>query len=109
LLALSPFVSNALEATPPGGAIHVGIQPVPGGVELQVRDTGRGIPREELPIVCDRFARTRASLDGKAVGTGLGLAIVRSIALLHGGDVTLASELGQGTTVQLLLPGPAQA
>jgi two-component system heavy metal sensor histidine kinase CusS len=102
--ALANLVSNALEATPPGGAIQVGIRPVPLGIELEVRDTGRGIPAEELPIVCDRFARTRASLDGKAVGTGLGLPIVRSIALLHGGDLAIASEPGKGTVVQLLLP-----
>jgi two-component system heavy metal sensor histidine kinase CusS len=105
--ALANLVANALQATPRGGRIQVTIQSGPQGAELRVRDTGRGIPAAELPYVCDRFARTRASLDGNAMGTGLGLAIVHSIARLHGGTLQIESELGRGTTVRLLLPDPA--
>ncbi|MDR3670772.1 MAG: heavy metal sensor histidine kinase [Holophaga sp.] len=102
--ALANLMSNALQATPRGGAILVSIQSAPQGSEILVRDTGCGIPAAELEGVCDRFARTRASLDGKAVGTGLGLAIVHSIARLHGGFIRIESEPGLGTTVRLLLP-----
>jgi len=102
--ALANLVANALQATPRGGRVQVVIQPAPPGAEIRVRDTGLGIPAAELPYVCDRFARTRASLDGKATGTGLGLAIVHSIARLHGGSLVIESEPGLGTTARLLLP-----
>jgi two-component system heavy metal sensor histidine kinase CusS len=102
--ALANLVGNALQATPRGGQVQVTVRSGPQGAEVRVRDTGRGIPAAELPYVCDRFARTRASLDGKALGTGLGLAIVHSIARLHGGTLRIESEPGRGTTVCLLLP-----
>jgi two-component system heavy metal sensor histidine kinase CusS len=102
--ALANLVANALQATPRGGRIQVTVQSGPQGAEVLVRDTGRGIPAAELPYVCDRFARTRASLDGKAMGTGLGLAIVHSIVRLHGGTLRIESEQSRGTTVRVLLP-----
>ena len=102
--ALANLVANALQATPRGGQIQVAIEPLPHGAAIQVRDTGRGIPPDERPRVFDRFARTRASLDGKDVGTGLGLAIVQSIARLHGGTVGIESRPGKGTTVRMVLP-----
>jgi len=98
--ALANLVGNALQATLRGGAIRVTVGP-----GIQVTDTGRGIPAEELQGICDRFVRTRASLEGKAEGTGLGLAIVHSIARLHGGSLAIESEPGRGTTVRLHLPG----
>ena len=71
--------------------------------ELAVEDTGCGIPSQHLPHVCDRFYRIDSSRSSG--GTGLGLALVKSIIDLHGGSVTVASEVDHGTTVTLTFPG----
>ena len=102
--ALANLISNALEATPKGGEIHVEAAEREGMAELVVSDAGRGIAPEELPHILDRFYRTREALDRKKPGTGLGLAIVQSIARLHGGEVTLSSEIGKGTRAGLRFP-----
>jgi two-component system heavy metal sensor histidine kinase CusS len=99
--ALANLISNALEATPEGGEVFVTLKGQEGQAELEVRDTGRGIPPDELPHVFDRFYRTGDAFARKSPGTGLGLAIVQSIALLHGGEVRIFSEHGKGTTVRL--------
>jgi two-component system heavy metal sensor histidine kinase CusS len=103
--ALANLVSNALAATPEGGEIIVRVKQGDGHAELEVRDTGRGIPEAELPHVFDRFYRTGEAFARKAPGTGLGLALVQSIARLHGGDVRITSEVGKGTRVNLRFPG----
>ena len=71
-------------------------------IEVQVRDTGVGIARRDLARVFDRFYRGDASRS--TTGSGLGLAIARQIAHQHGGDITVASQLGQGSTFIVLLP-----
>jgi signal transduction histidine kinase len=73
-------------------------------VRIDVSDTGVGIPAEALPRVFDRFFRVDSSRSQGSGGTGLGLAIVQSIALLHGGNVEISSQLGQGTRVTLHMP-----
>ncbi len=102
--ALANLISNALEATPPGGEIKVAIQSRDETTELSVIDTGRGIASEDMPHILDRFYRTQKSLDQGHPGTGLGLAIVQSIASLHGGQVTISSEEGKGTLVSMRIP-----
>jgi len=74
------------------------------GLRIEVRDTGVGIPAEALPRVFDRFFRLDTSRSQASGGTGLGLAIVQSIIQLHGGKVEIASQVGQGTRVTLLIP-----
>jgi two-component system heavy metal sensor histidine kinase CusS len=103
--ALSNLVANALAHTPPGGVItltasHDGFQ-----VHIAVTDTGRGIPKEHLPHVFDRFYRVDQARSTTSGRVGLGLAIVKSIAVLHHGTATITSEVGRGTRVTLVLPG----
>lgn len=81
--ALANLVTNALEATPAGGVIRVSVKAGFDEVVLAVADDGRGIPREELPNLFDRFYRPSGAPSGKRSGTGLGLAIVQSIARLQ--------------------------
>ncbi len=103
--AVSNLVSNALAYTPPGGAVALSAEADSSSVRIKIADTGIGIPAEALPRVFDRFFRvdsSRSHISGG--GTGLGLAIVKSIALLHGGTVEVASQLGQGTRVTLIMP-----
>jgi two-component system heavy metal sensor histidine kinase CusS len=102
--ALGNLVSNALANTPPGGAVVLGTSADFSTIRIEVSDTGVGIPADALPKVFDRFFRVDSSRSQGSGGTGLGLAIVQSIALLHGGNVQIWSQPGQGTRVTLHMP-----
>jgi two-component system, OmpR family, heavy metal sensor histidine kinase CusS len=102
--AVGNLVSNALAHTPPGGEVVLGTNADSSTLRIEVSDTGIGIPAEALPKVFDRFFRVDSSRSHGSGGTGLGLAIVKSIALLHGGNVVIASQPGQGTRVTLQMP-----
>jgi two-component system heavy metal sensor histidine kinase CusS len=102
--AVGNLVSNALAHTPPGGAVVLQTIADPSTIRIEVSDTGAGIPAEALPRVFDRFFRVDSSRSQSSGGTGLGLAIVKSIALLHGGNVEIQSQVGQGTRVTLSMP-----
>jgi two-component system heavy metal sensor histidine kinase CusS len=102
--AVGNLVSNAIAHTPPGGSVVLDTQVDASTIRIEVSDTGIGIPSEALPRVFDRFFRVDSSRSQSSGGTGLGLAIVQSIAVLHGGTVEIASELGQGTRVTLQMP-----
>src|SRR5271157_1909381 len=102
--AVGNLVSNALANTPPGGAVVMGTRADPSTICIEISDTGVGIPAEALPRVFDRFFRVDSSRSQGSGGTGLGLSIVQSIVLLHGGNVEIASQPGQGTRVTLHVP-----
>jgi two-component system, OmpR family, heavy metal sensor histidine kinase CusS len=102
--AVGNLVSNALAHTPPGKSVVLGASIEPAAVRIEVSDAGDGIPPEALPRVFDRFFRVDESRSQALGGTGLGLAIVQSIMLLHGGNVEIASKVGQGTQVTLRIP-----
>ena len=102
--ALSNLISNAIAHTPAGGSIAITARTSLSNLEIEVSDTGVGIPAAALPRVFDRFFRVDASRSQGLGGTGLGLAIVQSIASLHGGNVEIFSKLGEGTRVTLSLP-----
>jgi heavy metal sensor kinase len=93
---------NAIKYTPSGGRVTVALNQSGNEVELQVRDTGPGIPAGDLPHIFDRFYRAdRARGRG---GVGLGLALVRSIVGLHGGRITVESTPGAGSCFRVVLP-----
>jgi len=102
--AMGNLVSNALAHTPPGKSVVLGVSKDSAAVRIEVSDTGVGIPAEALPRVFDRFFRVDESRSQASGGTGLGLAIVQSIMLLHGGNVEIASKVGEGTQVTLRVP-----
>ena len=102
--AVGNLVSNALAHTPPGKSVVLGASVESAAVRIEISDTGAGIPPEALPRVFDRFFRVDESRSQASGGTGLGLAIVQSIMQLHGGNVEIASKVGQGTQVTLRLP-----
>lgn len=103
--ALGNLIVNALCHTPSGGRIVVEARETPEReAEIIVGDTGGGIMPEDLPHVFDRFYRADSARLRQVTGTGLGLAIVQSIMQLHGGTVSLESELGCGTAVTLKFP-----
>ena len=105
-LILHNLLDNAIKFTPAGGRVVCTIEPHDGALRLGVSDTGCGIPREDLPRVFERFFRADASRSRGAEtrGTGLGLAIVKHACERLGGTVSLKSDLGRGTTVEILVP-----
>jgi heavy metal sensor kinase len=95
-------LDNAIKYTDEGG-VDVAAAATKAGIAVTVRDSGRGIPAEQLPHLFERFYRGDASRS--AEGSGLGLAIARLIAEAHGGTITIPSTEGRGTTVAVTLPG----
>jgi two-component system cell cycle sensor histidine kinase PleC len=99
------LMSNALKFTPKGGRITLTVAPTTdGGQLLSVRDTGPGIPEEEIPKVMQAFGQGSLAHETAEGGTGLGLPIVKSLIELHGGTFELRSELRKGTEVIVVVP-----
>jgi signal transduction histidine kinase len=102
---LKNLVSNAMKYSPPGSAVLIAARARDGaGVEVSVRDSGRGIPPEALPHVFEPYYRAPGV--GSARGAGLGLAVVKSLIDAHGGTIDLESAPGHGTRVTFVLPVP---
>ena len=95
------LIANAVAATPRGGRIVVSAHRAGDRVEVAVSDTGRGIPREFLPRLFEKFTQVPHRATGSA---GLGLAISRQIVRAHGGDMRAASEPGRGATFTFVVP-----
>jgi signal transduction histidine kinase len=116
---LSNLLSNAVKFTPEGGRVQLkadvdalGAAPAPsslvwnggGYIVLTVSDTGVGIAREEQEMIFEKFRQAGNPLTRQHAGTGLGLSIVRELSKLLGGEVSLQSELGRGSTFTVRLP-----
>jgi two-component system phosphate regulon sensor histidine kinase PhoR len=84
--------------------VSVGARAEGGRVVIEVRDQGIGIPARDLPRVFERFYRVDKARSRELGGTGLGLAIVRHIAMAHGGEVSVESWEGEGSTFRITLP-----
>mgnify|MGYP001162074420 CR=1 FL=1 len=97
------LLSNALKFTF-GGEIEVSLIKVENAAELRVRDTGTGIPVEDLPHLFARFYRVQGARGRTWEGSGIGLALVQELAKLHGGSVRVESELGRGSTFIVTIP-----
>lgn len=102
--ALSNLLSNALKYTSQGGQVHFDIKENTEHVEISVKDSGIGIAPEHLPKIFHRFYRVDSARARSAGGNGLGLAIVKSIIDLHHGTIAIASQIGEGSTVTVILP-----
>ncbi|MFF0506481.1 sensor histidine kinase [Streptomyces fimicarius] len=103
-VTLSAYASDASDASAGGGEGNDGGKACDGTVVIEVRDTGSGIPAEDLPHVFDRFWRAEKSRSRRTGGSGLGLAIVRKLVEAHGGTVEATSTEGEGSTFALRLP-----
>jgi two-component system phosphate regulon sensor histidine kinase PhoR len=98
------LLSNALKFSPGGGHVTVRVRELDDDLLLSVSDTGIGIPVSEQQELFNRFYRASNAVTQSIPGTGLGLTIVRTIVANHGGNVTLHSTPGEGTTVTIRLP-----
>ncbi|MCA2972064.1 MAG: HAMP domain-containing protein [Acidobacteriaceae bacterium] len=103
---LTNLVDNALKYTPENGTIQVGVRELSSQpfVEVYVKDSGIGIPREDLPRLFERFYRVDKARSRELGGTGLGLAIVKHLVRAQGGEVRVTSEVGQGSEFSFTLP-----
>ena len=103
---LNNLISNALRHTPAGGEIKVHAWRANKGVELSVRDTGEGIPAQDIAHIFERFYRGDASRSRNrgTGGAGLGLAIARGIVRAHGGDIRVESQTGKGAQFTFHIP-----
>jgi two-component system heavy metal sensor histidine kinase CusS len=107
--AVGNLVANSIAHTPRGGTITLAAGAEDERVRIEVSDTGVGIPSEDLPRVFDRFYRVDPGRSPQSGGMGLGLAIVKSIATIHGGQMEIASEVGRGTRIAIVLPTSLRA
>ncbi len=96
------LLANAIKYTPRGGRVTVAVARANGHAEVAFRDTGRGIPADELPHLFEKYRRVREAK--RTEGTGLGLFIAKTIVDAHGGDIRVESTPGVGSTFTLLLP-----
>jgi signal transduction histidine kinase len=100
----SNLIDNAIKYTPNEGEIGLSIQPETDRVKIILKDTGVGIPSDDLPYLFDRFYRVDKSRSRQSGGTGLGLSICQWIVKAHQGTIKVESHLHQGTTITVIFP-----
>jgi two-component system sensor histidine kinase SenX3 len=110
IVAVKNLIDNAIQYSEPKKRVGIGVKAADNSVQIAVADAGMGIPQDEQARIFERFYRVDASRSRQTGGTGLGLSLVKHIALSHGGEVTLFSQVGIGSTFTIRLPrfDPAQ-
>ena len=98
------LLTNAVKFTPEGGTVSVHAALTNGAVTIAVADTGIGIPAEDQGLIFEEFRQARTDHAGKREGTGLGLALTKKFVALHGGEIWVKSDVGQGSTFTFTLP-----
>ena len=104
MLVFTNLISNAVKYTPPEGKITISARNEDNFIEVSVKDTGSGIPADELSRVFERFYRVEKTRSRDFGGTGLGLSIARKVVESHGGKIWIESAPGEGTIVSFTLP-----
>ena len=102
--AVTNVIANAIKYSPPGREVLVSVQTDGRDLLIEVADKGYGIAPEDVDRIFEKFYRVPRVENADEPGTGLGLTFVREIMESHGGNVTVESELGSGSTVTLRLP-----
>jgi signal transduction histidine kinase len=101
---LGNLLSNAFKFTQRGGEIELSVEAVDDALQMEVRDTGAGIPPEQLPQIFEKFFQADNQRSASTKGSGLGLAIAKTIVEAHGGSIHCESTPGVGTSFTLMLP-----
>jgi signal transduction histidine kinase len=108
-LAIHNLIGNALKYTPAGGEVTVGVEEAGGKLSVTVADNGIGIRDEELELIFEKFYRSSDKRLTGITGSGLGLALAREVARMHGGDITVRSQLNKGSSFTMTLPAAMPA
>lgn len=98
------LTDNAIKYTPVGGKVSLSLTKDHAFAYVSIRDTGIGIPKDDLPHIFDRFYRVDKARTRSMGGSGLGLSIAKWISVAHNGDILVESEIGEGTTFTIKLP-----
>ena len=99
------FLDNAIKYTPKKGTITIGGKKERNNIKIEIKDTGIGIDKKDLPFIFDRFYRADKSRTKKSVpGFGLGLSLAKKIITLHKGQISVKSKRQKGTTFAVKLP-----
>jgi signal transduction histidine kinase len=98
------LLDNAIKYSDPGDRVDVKIEEGISSLTVEVKDTGVGIPEEDLAQLFERFYRVDKDRSRATGGSGLGLAISRQIVEMHGGELSVESEVGEGSTFRMRLP-----
>ncbi len=108
--ALHNLLGNAIKYTPSGGKVALSVSfETDDAMSVSITDTGIGIDESQQERIFERFTRADDRRIAQVTGSGLGLALARQIARLHGGDITLTSEIDQGSTFTLFVPGTTES
>ena len=98
------LLSNAVKFTPEGGQVRVSSFLKDGGLAIAVSDTGIGMSAEDIPKAMTSFGQVESRISRKYEGSGLGLPLAKHLVELHGGTLTIESQVDVGTTVTVMLP-----
>jgi signal transduction histidine kinase len=98
------LLGNAAKYTPEGGQVHFKVHPKENVLQIDVEDSGFGISAEELPRIFDKFFRSSDPRVQEQSGSGLGLSLVQEVVRLHGGKISVQSDLNKGTRFTVTLP-----
>lgn len=104
LIAFQNIVDNAIKYTLPGGRVFLSTEKQGDYIQIKIRDTGVGIPKDEVRKLFSKFFRATNVIHLQTEGSGLGLFIVKNIILRHGGQIWVDSEEGKGTTFTIIIP-----
>jgi signal transduction histidine kinase len=101
---LSNLITNAIKFTAAGGAVEIGARRLDGDIRFWVKDTGEGIPPDELGDLFEKYRQSTSGKTSRSKGTGLGLVICKKIAEAHGGRISVESRVGEGSTFSMEIP-----
>lgn len=104
LTVFSNIMKNAIEYNKKNGVVSVSAQKTAGYISVRVTDTGIGIPKDQIPLVFNRFHRVDISRTGKTDNNGLGLSIAQAVVHEHHGEIVVKSKENEGTTITVTLP-----
>ena len=98
------FIENSRKYTDNGGNIIIKNEKVKNNIKITIEDDGKGIPKEDIPYIFDRFYKIDKSRSDEKGSSGLGLSIAMKIIELHNGDIDVESEVGEGTKITIFIP-----
>ena len=98
------LLSNSVKFSKPNSEIFISLQDLEDKILIKVKDTGIGIPEDKIEVIFDRFRQVDALLTRKREGSGIGLALVKALVEAHEGNISITSQIGEGTEVLIELP-----